>query len=421
MSETNQHSKDDLVATRIQANRPVAPWPRRLALGVACLAIAGTLALAGITAISARAEGRDRPEPAKPLPVHAVEVRQQPGYPLEHAYAARVEPARRSELAFETGGTVIEVRVDEGERVVAGDVLARLDTQLLEAHRDQLAAARTGLDADADLARLTLSRQQSLDQRGFGVGEALDEARLSVVRIRAGIAEADAALALAEAELDLAVLRAPFDAVVSHRALDEGTAVSASTTVLELLEDAPPHFRVGLPPARAARLDRQATYRFFPVAGHSASMGAIPARLLSVRDDIDIRTRTVSARFEPLGVATNDKRSRPPTLLGELLELRLEAFVERPVYEVPMAALVEAERGLWSVLALAVERPEALSHARPRRIPVRIVRLADDHAYVEAELGERAWLVADGRHRVVPGERVRVVLRTSFTPKSAGS
>ena len=42
-----------------------------------------------------------------------------------------------------------------------------------------------------------------------------------------------------------------------------------------------------------------------------------------------------------------------------------------------------------------------------RRVPVRLVHLAGDRAWVEAPLGERASVVAGGRHRVVPGMRVR--------------
>ena len=42
-----------------------------------------------------------------------------------------------------------------------------------------------------------------------------------------------------------------------------------------------------------------------------------------------------------------------------------------------------------------------------RRVPVRIVHLAGERAWIEAPLGERATLVAGGRHRVVPGMRVR--------------
>ena len=94
------------------------------------------------------------------------------------------------------------------------------------------------------------------------------------------------------------------------------------------------------------------------------------------------------------------------------------------MHEVPLSALVEAERGLWSVLALDAapgdvrdgpddaaavdddDRPGDGS-AIVRRVPVRIVHLVGDRAWIEAPLGKRATLVAGGRHRVVPGMRVR--------------
>ncbi len=388
--------------------------PRRAALASVAVLVGGVAAAAalivGVTAaIGARADARVLPPPAAVTPVATVEVQSRASYPVTRGYAARLEPARRSDLGFETGGTLVEVLVDEGDEVARGDVLARLDVRELEAERARLEAARRMLDADAELARLELQRQGRLREEGFVPDERLDDARLAVERIAAGAAEADAALALVDVRLDKATLRAPFDATIAGRALDEGATVSPGLAVLELDERAARRLRVGLPPERARELDRARTYRFVmttQATGDNAPAELV-ARLVSLRGDIDERTRTVSATFEPQASV-----GAIMPLIGELLELRLEESVLGNVHEVPLAALVEAERGLWSVLALEdapVADAETDGGPIVRRVPVRIAHLAGDRAWIEAPLGARATLVADGRHRVVPGMRVRPV------------
>ena len=126
----------------------------RAAVPIGSVAIAAALVVGGVAAIGARAGDRDVPDPAPATPVATVEVLRESSYPVTRGYAARLEPARRSDLAFETGGTLVEVRVDEGDEVARGDVVARLDVRELEAERARLGAARRALDADAELARL---------------------------------------------------------------------------------------------------------------------------------------------------------------------------------------------------------------------------------------------------------------------------
>lgn len=434
------------------AARPAHPPLRRRLLGFGTFVVAAGLSAAlvvgGVGLIRARAEAEPRP-PAAAVPlVETLALHRLDGYTRRHLHAARVEPVREAALAFEAGGTLVDVAVDEGERVAAGAVVARLDTRLLEAKRERLAAARRALDADAELARLALERQGTLERRGFTASESLDEARLAVPRVEARIAEADAALALVDVELDKSVLRAPFDAVVGRRLLDEGATVAPGSVVLALLEDARPRIRVGLPPERAAELSPDGTYRFVTDAGRAGggvrgarddADGAIDegrtveARLLSRRADIDTRTRTVSALFEPVG---DDDPAANALFFGELLELVLEERVERTVFDVPLDALAEDAEGLWSLLVVDERRapnggaaptddgtdvgreagdgPAPDGTTRLRRVAVDVVHTDGARAFVDAALEDGTRVVAGGRHRVVAGERVRAVPRDAL-------
>lgn len=67
---------------------------------------------------------------------------------------ARLVPAREATLAFVLSGQMIELAVEEGSTVEAGDVLAQLDTTLLDAEVERAEAAVAVADANLDVTQL---------------------------------------------------------------------------------------------------------------------------------------------------------------------------------------------------------------------------------------------------------------------------
>ena len=63
-------------------------------------------------------------------------------YSVERAYTGQIVARRTSDLGFEQGGTLVEILVEEGDRVNQGDILARIDARGLQAQRQQLEAER---------------------------------------------------------------------------------------------------------------------------------------------------------------------------------------------------------------------------------------------------------------------------------------
>jgi HlyD family secretion protein len=187
-------------------------------------------------------------------------------------------------LAFQAPGRIVEVRVHEGDRVRAGDTVAALDRAELEARRGQsiaaLAVARARLaemehgaraeevvqaraadsaatvrardaERDRDRAATLLAggavSQENLDkaQLAFDVARnAAEQAhqqlqlvlagprREQVDAQRAALAQATAMLQQAEANFDNAVIRAPFDGVVTVRNREPGETVAAGAPVV---------------------------------------------------------------------------------------------------------------------------------------------------------------------------------------------
>jgi len=147
---------------------------------------------------------------------------------------------RKASVAPKTTGTLEWLGVEEGSRVRAGEIIARLENHDVTAGRDQAAAnlvnARASLEqAEAELrdAGLAYNRQKELVTQGIVAQADFDaadaryrKARGGVDGAKAAINAARAALRGAEAAIEYTYIRAPFDAVVLTKDADVGDIVT---------------------------------------------------------------------------------------------------------------------------------------------------------------------------------------------------
>jgi HlyD family secretion protein len=152
------------------------------------------------------------------------------------------QPTNKIDISTELSGTVHSVLVDYNTPVAAGQVLAELDTERLEAtvamSRARLIAARARVnEADATIEERAgeYERQQALFERGAVSTQDLALARAAYDRAVAALASARADVQLAQAELavnetDLskACICSPIDGIVLERNVDPGQTVAAS-------------------------------------------------------------------------------------------------------------------------------------------------------------------------------------------------
>ncbi|MBI3561101.1 MAG: efflux RND transporter periplasmic adaptor subunit [Gammaproteobacteria bacterium] len=151
-----------------------------------------------------------------------------------------VTARRQATVSAKVTGRVAEVLIEEGQRVAAGQVLARLDATDANA---QLNLARAQLDvARAQLADLhlllaqaerDLARQQDLVARKLISQQSVDDAHTLVESRRSRIIAqerevevAERSVALAQVGVDNTVIRAPFAGVITVKAAQPGEMVS---------------------------------------------------------------------------------------------------------------------------------------------------------------------------------------------------
>lgn len=154
-------------------------------------------------------------------------------------------PTNQVEVGSEQSGTVIEVYVDNNDRVKKGQLLAKLDPSRLQDAVNQaqagLASARAGVDqAEATLqqSRATLRRQEQVWRLSGGKvpsATELDVARADAARAaasvstaKAAVEQAQATLSSAETALSKAFIRSPVNGQVLSRSIEPGQTVAAS-------------------------------------------------------------------------------------------------------------------------------------------------------------------------------------------------
>jgi len=362
---------------------------RAVAFGVT-LAVFGAATLAGLAGY-AKIAGQTEVTAGPTAPITSVgvmTVAPADGYTVTRRFTGQVEAAARTDLGFELGGRVTEVLVEEGDLVAAGAVLTRLDTSILVPERAALMAELAAMAADAELARLTLARNDTLTERGVRSVAAQDDARLALARAEAGMAAIRARIAGVDVRLGQSVLVAPFAARVGARLADPGQTVAAGQPVLVLFDAGPAQARVGLPPDLAAGL----------AAGDALQVEAggtvQQARILQVRPDLDPATRSRSVVLTLPGTAA--------LALGDTVALILEQTVAEPGFWAPLGALREGVRGSWSVMALEAT-PEG---DRTVAAAVEVIHADGAQVFLRGALPPGARIVAQAPDRVAPGQIV---------------
>ena len=290
---------------------------------------------------------------------------------------------------------LVDIFKKEGESFERGELLATLDTRRLVSRRAELIASKDRATAMLELAEVSLKRIQGLRSSGNVSEQALDESLRQREASQADLSLVRAQLDSVELEIEKSKLYAPFDGVVVDRLSDVGRTVSLGLPVLLIEQLAEPDIRVSLPldVARGLSVGQPIRLRY----QDSILSGAVERINLSLS----------SARSSEVYLAANDA---PMQLVpGEILQVELAAEEEPAGVWLPLSALAEYGRGLWSVYLVTPESDQSTARVIERTV-VAIERVRGEHALVRGGLNasDRARVVSEATHRVVAGQAVRV-------------
>ena len=364
---------------RLTVSRPLAAplWALLLALPLA------TLLPDGVSAQSAPA--------AKPQPVVVTLARMA-------RFVDRVEAlgTTRSNESVQITANVTErivaLQFEDGQEVAAGDPLVNLDKAEEEA---ELSAAQAVLQE----RKLAFERAKKLESRQFTSKAQLDERR-------AGLLEAESAIAVIRARIADRTIRAPFGGVVGLRNLRVGALAEPGTAITTLDDLSRIKLDFAVPATHLAALRRG-----LPIQARTASFGdrVFEGEISSIATRIDPATRSVIARAL---IPNGDGLLRP----GLLMTVSLLSNPRQSI-SVPEDALIP--RGAENhVFVVAGDGAETKALRRPVKIGMR--RPGEVEILDGLAAGER--VVIRGTLQVRPGQAVTVLsLEEPQPPATAGT
>ena len=344
--------------------------------------------------IAAILSGCAKPPPAEPLrAVRTAEIRYDKAQETDR-YFGSVQARYEVDQAFRVGGKVVARKVDVGQKVRRGDVLAVLDDT---DYRLAVQAAQQQLVAAEAQARQAQSDHQRLDAlKGDGsVRPSDDEKAQSNAQTTRAAAEADAKkLELARNRLEYTTLRASQDGVVTSVKFEVGQVVAEGQPIVSIAKDVEPEIVVNVPEDRLSA---------FKASRYKASLTSAPDEafdlvLRELSPQATATTRTFRARLKPLA-----PRALP---LGASARVVVDVppSAEAPAAAIPAAAITQ-EKGRPAVWVVRREGSQPVGTVS--LVGVAVLGYRNDNVLVSGpKAGEQ--VVIAGVQKMAPGLRVAV-------------
>jgi RND family efflux transporter MFP subunit len=219
----------DRSGTTIRRRRPL--WKRWWLWAAVLVVIAAVAAVAAVIGQQGRPVSVEIGTVAAAYPSAAIAILNATG---------RVSAARRASVSSKATGRLEWLGVQEGQRVAANEVIARLENRDVSATREQAAAqveaAKANLvqgQAELGDAEANLKRSQELAAKNFIAASAVDtalarfnKARASIETLAAQIKVAEANLRAASVAVEQTLIRAPFTGIVLTKSANVGDIVT---------------------------------------------------------------------------------------------------------------------------------------------------------------------------------------------------
>jgi|TARA_Y200000002_G_C22568299_1_gene615509 RND family efflux transporter MFP subunit len=305
------------------------------------------------------------------LSLEILEVKMMESYKITREFPGKLLPAQQSNLAFEIPGKINVVKVDIGDAVKKGQILAELDNREATA---QLKQAK----AKYDLALQILNRYKDLRSEGHISIQDLDNANSEEL-----IAKSQ--YEFYKVKLEQTKLIAPFDGVIQNRYLDTGSVISGGIPIVEILGSKNVEAHISIPLKFIDKLNIGNSYDF--KIGNKRPKGVL-ARLAPM---------TPGGSDNRLAIFNFDTFFDP----GSIAELKLSLNIEGRGTWVPIKSLSQSEQGIWAIYTVNDKKVVV-------RDLVEILYFEGEYAFVNGTLNDGDFVVLGGAQKIIEGKSLNI-------------
>ena len=158
-----------------------------------------------------------------------------------------IMPERDATVRAQVGGSVLQTYAEQGQRVGAGQLLARIDASGLQDAFLSARAAVTYASNSADVATRDLERSLKLLAAGAIAERDMEQSRRAAIAASAALADARSRLANAQKQLGNTRIVAPIPGVVSERAVSAGDVVQPGAAMFTVVDPSSMRLEASIP------------------------------------------------------------------------------------------------------------------------------------------------------------------------------
>jgi len=286
------------------------------------------------------------------------------------------------------GLKITEVRVNVGDRVKQGDVIAVLQSDIVRAELAQVEGSLAEAIANASEARVQTDRAKSLQVQGFFSNAQLSQALATDAIAQARVQSARAAVQLQTVRLSQTQVKSPDAGVISNRQATIGSVVNSGTELFRLIRQGRLEWRAEVTASDIGRIKVGA-----PVKITAASGQVLQGKVRMVAPSVDAQTRNALVYVDltdQIGSARAGMYAKGEILLGQSKAMT-----------VPQTAVVLRD-GFSYVYTVGADR-------KVTQTKVQTGRLSGDRQEILSGINSDDQVVVSGGAFLNSGDTVRVV------------
>jgi RND family efflux transporter MFP subunit len=339
----------------------------------------------------------EQPPPEQPLrPVRTTQVFTT-GVDRVRSFSGTARPGQEARLSFKVPGTVEYLGVKLGDRVQAGQVLARLDPQDYRLQVEDAEASLARIRAEGRNAEANYARIRDLYENSNASLNDLDAARAGFESATAALESGEKKLEQAKLQLSYTELAAPTAGAIAQVPVEVNENVQPGQTVAVLTAGARPEVEVGMPEVFIARVRAGQ-----PV---EVTFDALGARTFEATvTEVGVTSTGLATTFPVKCRLDHDEPGVRPGMAAEV-HFRFEAAASRDRIEVPAFAVGEDRDGryVWVVEPIG----DGVGRAVRREVTVGDLT-ADGGLEILRGLDDGERVVTAGVSRIQDGLEVRL-------------
>jgi RND family efflux transporter MFP subunit len=313
------------------------------------------------------------------------------------SFSGTAQAGLETRLSFKVGGTIQQLDLEIGDRVNAGQTIARLDPTDYQLSVRDTEAALSRYQAESRQALADYERVRSLYENDNASRADLDASRAASEAKSAGVGSAEQKLAMARLNVEYTTLKAPVAGAISDVAVEVNENVNAGQVIAVLTSGQRSEVTVTIPEALIGAVREGDAVR--------VSLDALAGREFGATvTEVGVTAARTGAAF-PVTARLNDETDDVRPGMAAEVEFRFAATGPERIY-VPASSVLEDREGRY---AFVVERTDP-GFGVTRRRAVEVGDITANGLVIRAGLEDGDLLVTAGVTKIQDGMRVRLPL-----------